>query len=119
MAGRPRKDAAARVDPKTGGVLPEGIRYLVARDRYQIRTLVRSVGGEWVERTRTFETLAQAKGAREGCRSVVSEQRDLSCILVRTLLGCHRGLGRSRHGARLLRCLAVASSTHAGTREAL
>ena len=64
MVGRPRRDAAVRIDPKSGAALPEGIRYRDDKDRYQVRVIVRLADGSWGERAPTFQTLAQAKRAR-------------------------------------------------------
>ena len=61
MAGRPGKDAPARVDPRTGRPLPEGIRWRVDRQRYQIRVVGPNVDGGAAERSRMFLTLAEAK----------------------------------------------------------
>lgn len=61
MAGRPSKDSPARIDPRTGRPLPEGIRWRVDRQRYQIRVVGPSVDGGASERSRMFLTLAEAK----------------------------------------------------------
>jgi integrase len=61
MAGRPNRDSPTRVDPRTGRPLPEGIRWRVDRQRYQIRVVGPSVEGGAAERSRTFLTLAEAK----------------------------------------------------------
>ncbi len=61
MAGRPGKDSPARIDPRTGRPLPEGIRWRADRQRYQIRVVGPSVDGGAVERSRMFLTLAEAK----------------------------------------------------------
>ena len=61
MAGRPGKDSAARIDPRTRRPLPEGIRWRADRQRYQIRVVGPSVDGGAVERSRMFLTLAEAK----------------------------------------------------------
>jgi integrase len=61
MAGRPGKDSPARIDPRTGRQLPEGIRWRIDRQRYQIRVVGPNVDGGAVERSRMFLTLAEAK----------------------------------------------------------
>lgn len=61
MAGRPGKDSPARIDPRTGRPLPEGIRWRADRQRYQIRVVGPSVDGGAAERSRMFLTLAEAK----------------------------------------------------------
>jgi len=61
MAGRPGKDSPARIDPRTGRPLPEGIRWRADRQRYQIRVVGPSVEGGAAERSRMFLTLAEAK----------------------------------------------------------
>lgn len=61
MAGRPGKDSPARIDPRTGRPLPEGIRWRTDRQRYQIRVVGPSVDGGAAERSRMFLTLAEAK----------------------------------------------------------
>ena len=61
MAGRPGKDSPARIDPRTGRPLPDGIRWRADRQRYQIRVVGPSVDGGAVERSRMFLTLAEAK----------------------------------------------------------
>lgn len=59
MAGRPRRDAAARIDPKTGGVLPEGIRYRSSRNDYQIRVYVSTPEGSRMREV-SYRTFAEA-----------------------------------------------------------
>lgn len=61
MAGRPGKDSPARIDPRTGRPLPEGIRWRTDRQRYQIRVVGPSVDGGAAERSRMFLTLVEAK----------------------------------------------------------
>lgn len=61
MAGRPGKGSPARIDPRTGRPLPEGIRWRADRQRYQIRVVGPSVDGGAAERSRMFLTLAEAK----------------------------------------------------------
>jgi integrase len=61
MAGRPGKDSPARIDPRTGRPLPEGLRWRADRQRYQIRVVGPSVEGGAVERSRMFLTLTEAK----------------------------------------------------------
>lgn len=61
MAGRPGKGSPARIDPRTGRPLPEGIRWRADRQQYQIRVVGPSVDGGAAERSRMFLTLAEAK----------------------------------------------------------
>ncbi len=61
MAGRPGRNAPARIDPRTGHPLPEGVRWRADRQRYQIRVVGPSVEGGAAERSRMFLTLAEAK----------------------------------------------------------
>lgn len=60
MAGRPRA-SDVRIDPKTGGALPDGIRYRADRDRYQIRIPVEELSGRRRQHSQMFQTLAEAK----------------------------------------------------------
>lgn len=61
MTGRPGRDSPARIDPRTGRPLPEGIRWRADRQRYQIRVIGPIVDGGAAERSRMFLTLAEAK----------------------------------------------------------
>ena len=65
MTGRLRRNATTRIDPASGEVLPEGIRYRTDRGRYEVRVRVRYPDGIWHERSRTFLTLAEANSGRE------------------------------------------------------
>ncbi|WP_448811064.1 tyrosine-type recombinase/integrase [Agromyces bauzanensis] len=79
MAGRPNRDSPTRVDPRTGGPLPEGIRWRADRQRYQIRVVGPNVEGGAAERSRTFLTLAEAK--RELAKLVASRNPNGSMSL--------------------------------------
>ena len=73
MAGRPGKDSPARIDPRTGRPLPEGIRWRADRQRYQIRVVGPSAAGGADERSRMFLTLAEAK--RELAKAVAGPSK--------------------------------------------